>query len=371
MWGCAALAQLAPGLPALSTPAVRIQAQALTPVTRREAGPGLIARQYGDASLLVKTPARAQVWQVAGGRRRWIADLATFQARGYRWNDVGLMAPAVLRAIPPGPADHDGALLRDPARGDIYLVVDKQAHRVPDLVTFAAYGLTWDRVASATVTPATITPATVTPTTTAAGSTSPAIGGIPIGDPLPHAVTGGTLIRPPTRLPPPASLAGTAAPGLRAALELMETYPPTAGWPAFLERFGVTLRFDQAAAGIASYRAAGRTLLVRDEYATLRPATLATLLAHETVHAIRDAAGTSGKSGRNCIDEEVEAFGVQSAFWAHLNGLQGKPAPENTVERELNLILQASLDDALTGAVISTFAYTLQCYFPSLGSDSD
>jgi hypothetical protein len=154
---------------------------------------------------------------------------------------------------------------------------------------------------------------------------------------------------------------------LRAALRLVEAYPPTAAWPAFLRDYGVPIRFGATGgghSGLASYRAADRALTVEPRLAELDPRVLATLLVHETVHAIYDARGISGASGRACIDEEAHAFAVQSAFWAHHFGLGGQGAPGSDVERELNQTLRWALDDALPGRVLTTWAYTLRCYFP-------
>jgi hypothetical protein len=339
----AALALLAPGAPAAAND---------DPPPLASAGPRLL-----------KTPGRDHVWLVAGGRRQWIADLATFRARGYRWPDVELAAPAVLYAFPLLPADHAGPLLRVPGTGEVYLVADGQTRLVPDLVSFEAYGLDWRKVE------------TVDAATLARYAR---------GAPLPHFVAGPDFPEAPKPVPPAAAAgpgpggqgaaAAAAAPvdgRLRAALNLIEAYPPTAAWPAFLRDYGVALRFGAVPGGQASYRATDRTLTVDDKLADLDPRGLATLLVHETVHAIYDARGSSGKSGRACIDEEAHAFAVQSAFWAHHHGLAGVPAPGSAVERELNQTLQWALDDALPGKVLTTWAYTLRCYFPEATTRPD
>jgi hypothetical protein len=223
---------------------------------------------------------------------------------------------------------------------------------VPDPVSFAAYGLAWGRVQPAS---------------------RAALEGLPRGPALPHAATGRPLgkVAPP-RLPAPApGAARDLDPRLGAALRLIEGYPPTASWPDFLARYGVALRFGPVAgapATLAAYRAEGRTLTVGEQHAGLAPGVLATLIVHEMVHALYDANRATGKSGRACIDEEVEAFATQAAFWAHLHGPAGMPAPGNAVEQELNRVLQAALDDALAATVITTFAYTIRCYFPEVGA---
>jgi hypothetical protein len=297
---------------------------------------------------LVKTPTREQVWLVEGGQRRWVADAAAFGARGYRWDDVTVVAPASLRLLAVGPALHDGPLLRDGATGDVYLVGDGQARRVPDPLTFALYGLDWSRVQ--TVDPG-------------------ALARYPRGTVLPHALTGQALPDVPTSLaPPPArALRAGADPRLAEPLRLVREYPPTAAWPAFLDRYGVVLRVEPVAGGLASYRASDRTLTVDPEFATADARAVATLLVHETLHAIYDAGHRSGEAGRACIEEEVQAFSAQSAFWAHEWGPDGRPDPATELERELNRTLAAAADDALVGRVITSFGYTLRCYLPDGG----
>jgi hypothetical protein len=306
----------------------------------------------GAGPLLVKTPAREQVWLVQEGRRHWIADGATFGARAFRWEDVQPVAPAALRLIPPGPALHDGALLRDAASGDVSLVADGRRRRIVDPLSFTLYGLDWGRVQSL--------PSTVLERT-------------PPGVPAPHALTGQVFpdLPPEFALPPGQNPRPAPDSRLAAALRLVRDYPPTAAWPAFLERFGVTLRVAPVTGGLASYRAADRTLSVDPPFAEADPRALATLLVHETLHAIYDAAGRTGVSGRACIDEEVAAFGAQAAFWAHHWGPDGRADASSDLERDLNRTLTAAADDALTGRVIGTFGYTLRCYFPGAGGSPE
>ena len=60
------------------------------------------------APLLLKCRGRDPIYLLDDGRKRWIEDIATFEAQGYEWRDVSLVACAELRAIPSGipiPAD--------------------------------------------------------------------------------------------------------------------------------------------------------------------------------------------------------------------------------------------------------------------------
>ena len=85
--------------------AVALAAGALLPA------PAVGAQALPGPVRLVKTIDREQVWLIAGGQRQWVADATTFQARGYRWGDVDVIAPASLYALPLRPADHVGPLL--------------------------------------------------------------------------------------------------------------------------------------------------------------------------------------------------------------------------------------------------------------------
>lgn len=321
---------------------------AAPPVVRAQAPP-LPGAGTGSERTVVKTPARDAVWLVDAGRRHWIADGAAFRSRGLRWEEVETVSPAALRFLEVGPALHDGALLRDGASGDVYLVGDGRAQRVPDPLSFALYGLEWGRV-------------------------RPVEGGdlarSERGEPLPHAVTGKRLPEvPPAFAPPPASRARPAdEPRLAGALRLIEAYPPTAAWPAFLDRYGVTRRIAPVSGGLASYRSNDRTLTVDPAFVAGDPRAVATLLVHETLHALYDAGMRSGATGRACIDEEADAFAAQSAFWASQWGPAGRPDATTDLEVELNRTLQAAADDALVGRVISTFGYTLRCYIPEAGA---
>jgi hypothetical protein len=160
-------------------------------------------------------------------------------------------------------------------------------------------------------------------------------------------------------------------PRLAEPLRLMRSYAPTADWPDFLERYGVALRVAAVPGALAAFRASDRTLSVDPDLVGADPRAVATLLVHETVHAILDATGGSGKSGLACIDEEARAFAAQSAFWAAQVGPAGRPEPATALEKELNHTLAAAEDDALPALVISSFAYTVQCYVPGSTAPDD
>jgi hypothetical protein len=316
--------------------------------------PGAAAQ--GERPRLLKTPLRPEVWSVSDGQRRWVTDLATFHARGYRWDDVALVAPAALRALPVGPADHQGQLIWERETGRVYLEVDGQPRHVSDVLSFEAYGLEWRRVQ---------------PVWRLDRAR-------PAGQPLPHAIAGQPLVALGDTLATVAAQPARPAPApesrLQAALHAMAAYAPTADWPAFLARYGVTLQVGQLSGAVAAYRASDRTLTVDQRFAGADSRAVATTLVHETVHAIYDARGQTARQGRACIDEEVQAFATQAAFWAQHR--PGARPPETTaaagsLEAELDRILAVARDDALGGTVLTTWAYTLRCYFPASEAPPD
>jgi hypothetical protein len=309
-------------------------------------------RAHADAPRLLKTLSRDEVWLVAQGQRHWITDLATFRARGFRWDDVELVAPYVLQSIPIGPAVSDGLLVRDSVSGRIYLIVGDKRRHVPDLVTFTLYGLDWSRV-----TP--VAPAEL-------GRWRP-------GPPLPLAVTGWpppTITEPPLPAVPSARRAAPREvdPAFVPALAVLRTYPPMQQWPDFLERAGIPLVFErlEGRGVLGAYNPETNRLAVSSDLRGESPQVLAAILAHETVHAIYAHRTGERTTGRACIREEELAFGWQAALWAFLYGPGGKPDPVTELEQEQNRILRLALDDSLDAAFITHFTYKLRCYFPQL-----
>jgi len=52
--------------------------------------------------LLAKCPTSDHIYRLEGGHKRWIVDIATFEAEGYQWADVVMMDCYTLRAMPDG-----------------------------------------------------------------------------------------------------------------------------------------------------------------------------------------------------------------------------------------------------------------------------
>lgn len=59
--------------------------------------------------ILLKCPTSPHIYLLDGGRKRWIRDIPTFQARGYRWEDVHFIPCQALRTVLDGPPIPPGA----------------------------------------------------------------------------------------------------------------------------------------------------------------------------------------------------------------------------------------------------------------------
>lgn len=340
-------------------PALLLGAAVLLPVppAARAEGPTAAA-----VPRLVRTPGGEEVWLVKDGRRTWIADLESFRARGYRWDDVETVAPTALAIMPVEGAVHQQPLLRDGATAAVYLVTGGLRRWVPDVTTFRAMGLRWERVETATS--AALARHAAGPPLALAAARRP-----------PSAVTLPPL---PAPRPPLGGQSGRSAaaprrvdPRLERALQLLDQYELTRAWPAWLERATVSLVVGEVSGGLAGYNARTNTITLHSKQAAASPQALAAILAHESVHALyyHRLGDARQRPGRLCIEEEADSFAWQAAVWAHIFGLGGKPEPADDVEREHNLVLQRAQDGALDGTVITNWTYMMRCYFPDFGSD--
>ncbi len=59
--------------------------------------------------ILLKCYSSPHIYLLENGQKRWVQDIATFEAQGYRWNDVQFVACAELRAVPDGETIPPGA----------------------------------------------------------------------------------------------------------------------------------------------------------------------------------------------------------------------------------------------------------------------
>jgi len=59
--------------------------------------------------ILLKCSASPHIYLLENGQKRWVQDIATFEAQGYRWNDVQFVICTDLRAVPDGETIPPGA----------------------------------------------------------------------------------------------------------------------------------------------------------------------------------------------------------------------------------------------------------------------
>jgi len=59
--------------------------------------------------VLLKCSSSPHIYLLEKGQKRWIRDIATFEAQGYRWNDVQYVGCSDLRAVPDGETIPPGA----------------------------------------------------------------------------------------------------------------------------------------------------------------------------------------------------------------------------------------------------------------------
>jgi hypothetical protein len=53
--------------------------------------------------VLLKCEGSPHIYALENGEKRWIKDIATFEAEGYVWEDVKMVACSYLRGLPDGP----------------------------------------------------------------------------------------------------------------------------------------------------------------------------------------------------------------------------------------------------------------------------
>jgi hypothetical protein len=59
--------------------------------------------------ILLKCPTSPHIYLLENGQKRWVQDIPTFEAQGYRWNDVQNISCNDLRAVPDGETIPPGA----------------------------------------------------------------------------------------------------------------------------------------------------------------------------------------------------------------------------------------------------------------------
>jgi hypothetical protein len=104
-----------------------------------------------------------------------------------------------------------------------------------------------------------------------------------------------------------------------------------------------------------------RTITISDRYRNSPIEGIAGILVHEATHAYDFYRGRMGRTRADCYDIEGRAFGNQARLWEALYGKNGKPKATDPVEKEMNEILQASIEHPTTFAVDLLLLYHHQC----------
>jgi hypothetical protein len=79
-----------------------VAANIVDPIPRGPDVPSVINQVFADGTLL-RVNGQDAIYVMLGGQRRWIPDLATFQAGGYNMNAVRTISDPEMNAIPLGP----------------------------------------------------------------------------------------------------------------------------------------------------------------------------------------------------------------------------------------------------------------------------
>jgi hypothetical protein len=91
------------------------------------------------------------VYVISGNKRRLIPDEATFKALGYKWENIQTVSDRALSAIPELPpisariAFQDGTLLKG-SRAAVYVISSGRRRLIPNAQTFDALGYKWENV---------------------------------------------------------------------------------------------------------------------------------------------------------------------------------------------------------------------------------
>jgi len=105
---------------------------------------------------LIRLQGRPEVYVIQGGRKCYIPDPETFNAKGYRWDQVKDLNSDAFNKITmgsplaslklPTPSLSEGSLIRQQGRPEVYVIQSGRKCYIPDVETFNARGYMWDRV---------------------------------------------------------------------------------------------------------------------------------------------------------------------------------------------------------------------------------
>lgn len=146
-------------------------------------------------------------------------------------------------------------------------------------------------------------------------------------------------------------------------MDLLPRAEQTAPLSKVLEANGISIRFVQMTPNIyARYSVARKTVEIDERWQDADARTLATVVAHEAVHAEDAVNGYLASGGATaCMESEVRAFRTASRLWVALYGPAGKSEAADELERQLNLIAERELRDPAGLEQLVRQAYTDQC----------
>jgi hypothetical protein len=149
-------------------------------------------------------------------------------------------------------------------------------------------------------------------------------------------------------------------------------------WPAFqvlqsirhtwtleaLSSTGTRVEFGELIADAAGlYEPRRGVITINSRWAKSDARALAAILEHEAKHVADVLAGLDVYSPSGCLTTEVNAFREEAKTWGELVGPNGKPDPQDELERSLNFklsLLQRS-PDALQSLITQNAGYRTQC----------
>jgi hypothetical protein len=260
---------------------------------------------FADGDLL-QVAGDDKIHLVHEGQRHWIADTQSLQRLNPDFTRLRQIGFDDLSRVPAGRPLHAGPVIRDSATGRVYLLTQEttwpepRKHWIDDLDSFSRLGFTWEDVS------------VDWPRSPDAYGDAPALTFRPVSrDPATVQTTAGTL---------------TAVPFWRlqvdderlfAALALAQTYG--AEWRAqvapHLATKGTWITWGALPEEAGGYFDVRRNrITINASLSGEGPGVLATILAHETLHAVTEHGSTS----ESCIQEEASAFVLEAQTWASL-----------------------------------------------------
>ncbi len=148
----------------------------------------------------------------------------------------------------------------------------------------------------------------------------------------------------PTEVPTSVTPFGPA--WLHTPLELIADYDRRHGTVLFKAIESSNLAIADAPDFWAAFAPKTHTLIITPALQSESPEAVATVLAHEGLHAVDTAKYGSPGNELACYTYETSAFRLQAAVWQSFYGDDGKVNPSTELETELNTILELARTDA-------------------------